>query len=65
MTRRRLALVGAVLLVAACVERLTAPGRCPDYCPSGQIVIVDTADFKRLPSEVRKDLFEELASARR
>jgi hypothetical protein len=24
------------------VERLTAPGRCPDYCPSGQIVIVDT-----------------------
>ncbi len=42
MTRRRLALVGAVLLVAACVERLTAPGRCPDYCPSGQITIVDT-----------------------
>ena len=29
-----------------------------------QIVIVDTADFKRLPSEVRKDLFEELASTR-
>ena len=42
MTRRRLALVGAVLLVAACVERLTAPGHCPDYCPSGQITIVDT-----------------------
>ncbi len=42
MTRRRLALVGAVLLVAACVERLTAPGDCPDYCPSGQITIVDT-----------------------
>ena len=42
MIRRRLALVGLVLLVAACVERLTAPGRCPDYCPSGQITIVDT-----------------------
>jgi hypothetical protein len=42
VTRRRLALVGAVLLVAACVERLTAPGHCPDYCPSGQISIVDT-----------------------
>jgi len=42
VTRRRLALVGAVLLVAACVERLTAPGHCPDYCPSGQITIVDT-----------------------
>ena len=42
MTRRRLAVAGAVLLVAACVERLTAPGDCPDYCPSGQITIVDT-----------------------
>jgi len=42
VTRRRLALVGAVLLVAACVERLTAPGQCPDFCPSGQITIVDT-----------------------
>jgi len=42
VTRRRLALVGVVLLVAACVERLTAPGHCPDFCPSGQITIVDT-----------------------
>src|SRR5205814_4272486 len=42
VTRRRLALVGAVLLAAACVERLTAPGQCPDFCPSGQITIVDT-----------------------
>jgi len=43
VTRRRLALVGAVLLVAACVERLTAPGHCPgDFCPSGQITVVDT-----------------------
>jgi hypothetical protein len=42
VTRRRLALVGAVLLIAACVERVTAPGQCPDFCPSGQITIVDT-----------------------
>ncbi len=42
MTRRRLALVGAVLLAAACVERLTAPGHCPGFCPSGQITVVDT-----------------------
>ena len=51
MTRRRLALVGAVLLVAACVERLAAPGNCPDYCPSGQITIVDTL----LTSSVHRD----------
>jgi len=24
------------------VERLTAPGHCPDFCPSGQITVVDT-----------------------
>ena len=43
MTRRRLALGGVVvLLVAACVERFTAPGHCPDFCPSGQITVVDT-----------------------
>jgi len=42
VTRRRLAFVGAVLLAAACVERLTAPGHCPDFCPSGQITVVDT-----------------------
>src|SRR5207244_12121384 len=42
VTRRRLALVGAVLLAAACVERVAAPGHCPDFCPSGQISIADT-----------------------
>lgn len=42
MTRRRLLLLGAVLVAAACVERVTAPGACPDFCPSGQIAIVDT-----------------------
>ncbi len=35
-------LLGATLVVAACVEEITAPGRCPDFCPSGQIVVVDT-----------------------
>jgi len=52
VTRRRLALVGAVLLVAACVERLTAPGHCPgDFCPSGQITVVDTL----LTSNISRD----------
>jgi len=51
VTRRRLALVGAVLLVAACVERLTAPGQCPDFCPSGRITIVDTL----LTSSINRD----------
>ena len=51
MTRLRLALVGAVLLFAACVERLTAPGQCPDFCPSGRITIVDTL----LTSSINRD----------
>jgi len=51
VTRRRLALLGAVLLVAACVERLSAPANCPDFCPSGQITIVDTL----LTSSIHRD----------
>jgi len=51
VTRRRLALVGVVLLVAACVERLAAPANCPDFCPSGQITIVDTL----LTSSIHRD----------
>jgi hypothetical protein len=27
---------------AACVEQTTAPGKCPDFCPAGSIVVVDT-----------------------
>lgn len=42
MSGRRLLLIAAALAAAACVERATAPGHCPDYCPSGQITIVDT-----------------------
>ncbi|HEY6157525.1 MAG TPA: hypothetical protein VIV88_08710 [Gemmatimonadales bacterium] len=42
MMARRATLVGGVLLAAACVERVSAPGNCPSFCPSGQIQIVDT-----------------------
>jgi hypothetical protein len=42
MTARRAMLVGGVLLAAACVEQLSAPGHCPSFCPSGQIQTVDT-----------------------
>lgn len=38
----RATLIGGVLLAAACVERVSAPGNCPSFCPSGQIQIVDT-----------------------
>ncbi len=42
MSVRRLAWLGGTLAVAACVERMTAPGKCPEFCPSGQITVVDT-----------------------
>ena len=32
----------AGLLAAACVEDVSAPGQCPDYCPGGQITVIDT-----------------------
>ena len=51
MSGRRLVLIGAVLAAAACVERATAPGNCPDFCPSGQIEIVDTV----LVNDVARD----------
>jgi hypothetical protein len=38
----RLLAIGAVLVAVACVERITAPGSCPNFCPSGQIDVVDT-----------------------
>ena len=38
----RLGGIAATLGVAACVENLTAPGKCPEFCPSGSIQIVDT-----------------------
>jgi hypothetical protein len=42
MTAWRATLIGGVLVAAACVERVSAPGHCPSFCPSGQIQIVDT-----------------------
>ena len=41
MTRRpiRLALL---LALGGCTEQATAPGVCPDYCPGGQLSVVDT-----------------------
>ncbi len=44
-TRRavvRLARAGWLLLVAGCTEKMTAPGVCPDFCPSGSVQVVDT-----------------------
>ncbi|HEU5260888.1 MAG TPA: hypothetical protein VFU41_05615 [Gemmatimonadales bacterium] len=38
----RLGGIAATLGVASCVENLTAPGKCPEFCPSGSIRIVDT-----------------------
>jgi hypothetical protein len=40
--RRRLFLIGAAVIAAACVEDLTTPGVCPTYCPANQISIADT-----------------------
>ncbi|HKW40654.1 MAG TPA: hypothetical protein VJN39_05340 [Gemmatimonadales bacterium] len=42
MKQRRLCAIGAALVVAACVEQVAAPGHCPEFCPSGQIVVVDS-----------------------
>ena len=38
---RRVALA-ALAAVTACTEDVTAPGHCPDFCPSGSITGVDT-----------------------
>lgn len=42
--RRPVSLSRLALLVAltACTEQPTAPGVCPDFCPGGQIGVVDT-----------------------
>ena len=40
MRVRRVAWLAAVL--AGCVDRATAPGVCPTFCPSGTIDVVDT-----------------------
>lgn len=37
-------LIGPAVLAAAvaCDENLTAPGGCPEYCPPGAVIVVDT-----------------------
>ena len=40
MRAQRVAWLAAVL--AGCVDRATAPGVCPTFCPSGRIDVVDT-----------------------
>lgn len=42
MTRRTWAALMAAALGFACTEQPTAPGACPDLCPSGEIIVVDT-----------------------
>src|SRR5947208_29532 len=44
MKRRGLLLVavGVIAVAAACTELVTSPGKCPDYCPGGKIVTVES-----------------------
>ena len=42
MIWRRLLVIGAAVIAAACVEDLTTPGVCPAYCPGNQLTIADT-----------------------
>ena len=39
---RRLTRLALLLALGACSEQATAPGVCPEYCPGGQIAVVDT-----------------------
>jgi hypothetical protein len=41
MTRRALTLA-CVVVAAACTEELTTPAVCPDFCPPGEVDVVDT-----------------------
>jgi len=38
----RLVSLGLALACVACIEDLTTPGVCPEYCPPGQITAVDS-----------------------
>lgn len=40
--RPTLLALGLVAALAACTEDATAPGKCPAFCPIGQIKVVDT-----------------------
>lgn len=39
---RRPIRLALLLVLAACYEQPTAPGVCPDFCPGGQITVVDS-----------------------
>ena len=39
---KRLAVVLALVVAAACTEQATAPGLCPNFCPGGEIDVRDT-----------------------
>ncbi|HWZ27421.1 MAG TPA: hypothetical protein VNX15_02600 [Gemmatimonadales bacterium] len=34
--------LGIAAVLAGCTEDATAPGKCPGFCPSGQLAVVDT-----------------------
>lgn len=42
MSAWRSALVVGLAAIAGCREQLTTPGRCPEVCPSGKVVLADT-----------------------
>lgn len=42
MARRFGLLSLLALMVSACVESITAPGSCPDFCPTAEIRLIDT-----------------------
>lgn len=40
--RRTLFALGLAATLAACTEDATAPGKCPAFCPPGQVQVIDT-----------------------
>ena len=40
--QKRFGRLAVLFALAGCTEQITAPGVCPDYCPGGQIAVVDT-----------------------
>ena len=42
---RWIVFLASVLILAGCEEELTVPGQCPELCPGGQPVVLDTILF--------------------
>ena len=40
--RSAVVVAGVAVAIAGCREQLTTPGRCPELCPSGTVVLADT-----------------------